>query len=124
MSHYEWHEPTYYCGDGYSSGPLLEADVAEGVRAHLYADYQDGVQVTLTVSGEGVRGVMGNRASTARSQDWPEVERFIPREEWPEEIYAGLRGPVERTPDPAVATAIAEFTAEYEDALDEAEQDD
>ena len=107
MTHYEWAKPNY--GDA-----LLVADVADDVRAELYVDYQDGLQVELIVSGEGVRGVMGDHASTARTQDWPEVERFIPREEWPEEIYAGVRGPAERTPDEAVAKAIAEARADWE----------
>lgn len=114
MSNYEWTEPAY-------SGPVLVADVAEDVTAKLYIDYQDGVQVTLMVSGEGVHGVMGNHASTARSQDWPEVERFIPREEWPVQIYAGVHGPDVRTPDEAVAKAVANAVREWEEAEDEAE---
>ena len=107
MAHYDWYRPGW-------SEALLAADVADGVTAKLYVTYQDGVRATLTVSGEGVRGVMGDHASTDRSQDWPEVERFIPREEWPEEIYAGVRGPAERTPDDAVAKAIAEAWADWE----------
>lgn len=121
MSHYEWREPRYYVGDGYAPGPILEADVADDAYASLYVDYQDGVRATIMVKGEGVAGGF---ASTDNSADWPEVEKYIPREEWPEEIYAGRRGPVERTPDPAVLKAVAEIAAEYEDALDEAEQAD
>lgn len=115
MTHYEWAKPGW--GDA-----LLVADVADGVRAELYVDYQDGVQVELIVCGEGVRGVMGNHASTARTQDWPEVERFIPREEWPEQIYAGLRGPAERTPDEAVTKAVADAVTDWEEALREADE--
>ena len=107
MTHYEWTKPSY--GDA-----LLVADVADGVRAELYVDYQDGVRVELIVCGEGVRGVMGDHASTARTQDWPEVDRFIPRSEWPEEIFGGRRGAGERTPDDAVAKAIAEARADWE----------
>lgn len=115
MSDYKWEAPTY--GDA-----VLAADVADGVTAELYVGYQDGVQVELIVRGEGVRGVMGDHASTNRTQDWPEVERFIPREEWPEEIYAGLRGSDVRTPDEAVAKAVAEARAEWEEAFREAEE--
>lgn len=115
MSHYKWEAPSY--GDA-----VLAADVADGVTAELYIDYQDGLQVELIVSGEGVRGVMGDHASTNRTQDWPEVERYIPREEWPEEIYAGLRGPDVRTPDEAVVKAVAEARADWEEALREADE--
>lgn len=114
MTHYEWFEPG--CGEA-----VLAADVADGVTAELYIDYQDGVQVELIVSGEGVRGVMGRYASTNRSQDWPEIERFIPREEWPEEINAGLRGPSDREPDPAVLEVVAKAVREWEESEAEAE---
>lgn len=107
MTHYNWFKPNW--GDA-----VLAADVAEGVTAELFIHYQDGVRVTLMVSGEGVRGVIGGHASTDRTQDWPEVERFIPRSEWPEEIFGGRRGSGERTPDDAVAKAIAEAWADWE----------
>nr|DAU97892.1 MAG TPA: hypothetical protein [Caudoviricetes sp.] len=115
MTHYEWAKPGY--GEA-----VLAADVAEGVTAELYVGYQDGLQVELIVRGEGVRGVMGRHASTNRSQDWPEVERYIPREEWPEEIYAGVRGPDVRTPDEAVVKAVAEARADWEEAFREADE--
>lgn len=115
MTHYNWFKPNW--GEA-----VLAADVAEGVTAELFVHYQDGVRVTLMVSGEGVRGVMGRHASTDNSQDWPEVERFIPRAEWPEEIYAGVRGPAERTPDEAVLKAVAEAAADWEEAFREAEE--
>lgn len=116
MSNYKWEEPCGYYGDVI---PVITAQVAEGVTAEVYVDYQDGVRVTLAVRGAGVTG---RYASTDNSQDWPEVERFIPREEWPEQIYAGLRGPAERTPDEAVAKAVAKAVAVWEEALREAEE--
>lgn len=109
MSNCEWTEPA-------CSGPVLVADVVEDVTAELYIDYQDGVQVTLLVCGAGVRGRMGRCASTDYTEDWPEVERFIPRSEWPKEIYGGRRGSGERTPDEAVAKAVAEAVKEWEEA--------
>lgn len=111
MSNYEWRTPDERY---YGPTPVLIADVADGVMAELYVDYQDGVRVTLAVRGDGVRG---GYASTDKTADWPEVERFIPRAEWPEEIYAGVRGPAERTPDEAVTRAIAEAVASWEEGL-------
>ena len=116
MSDYKWEEPRGYYGDVV---PVITARVAEGVTAEVYVDYQDGVRVTLAVRGSGVTG---RYASTDSSQDWPEVERFIPREEWPEEIYVGVRGPAKRTPDEAVTKAVAKAVAVWEEALREAEE--
>ena len=116
MSDYKWEDPSGYYGDVV---PEITAQVAEGVVAEVYVDYQDGVRVTLAVRGSGVAG---RYASTDNSQEWPEVERFIPREEWPEEIYAGVRGPAERTPDEAVLRAVASARADWEEAFREADE--
>lgn len=115
MSDYVWERPSGWCG---GPTPVLVADVAEGVTAELYVGYQDDLRVSIEVQGDGV---VGRRASTDNSQEWPEVERFIPRTEWPREIYAGKHGPVVRTPDEAVAEAVAEATADWEEALGEDE---
>lgn len=112
-----WTKAERFDGDG----ALIAADLDNGARAVIYGDYQDEIKITLLIFDSSLPG---GSASTDNTQEWPLVERYIPRSEWPEEIYAGLRGPVERTPDSVVAAAIAEFTAEYEDALNEAEQDD
>lgn len=111
MSDYEWRTPDERY---YGPTPVLIADVADGVTAELYVYYQDGVRVSLDVQGDGV---VGGRASTDKTSEWPEVERLIPRAEWPEEIYAGVRGPAERTPDEAVTRAIAEAVALWEEGL-------
>ena len=113
MSDYMWEEPSsaFY---GFEACPALVATVADDVDAELYVEYQDGVRVTLAVRGDGVRG---GYASTEKPQDWPEVERFIPRTEWPEQIYAGVRGPIERTPDGAVADAVSDAVRRWEDEM-------
>lgn len=46
---------------------------------------------------------------TMNTLDWPTVERFIPRSEWPLPMYAGMRGPKVRTPDEAVVDAIIAY---------------
>lgn len=113
MSDYMWEEPSsaFY---GFGACPTLVATVTDDVDAELYVEYQDGVRVTLAVRGDGVRG---GYASTDKTADWPEVERFIPRAEWPEEIYAGVRGPAERTPDAAVADAVSDAVRRWEDEM-------
>lgn len=103
MSNYKWEEPRGYYGD---LTPVIEAWVDEETLVQVYVEYRDEVQCWITVSGPDVHGVMRGHASTQCTQDWPEVERFIPREEWPEWMYAGVRGPDVRTPDEAVAKAV------------------
>lgn len=46
---------------------------------------------------------------TMNTLDWPTVERFIPRNEWPLPMYVGMRGPKVRTPDEAVVDAIIAY---------------
>ena len=46
---------------------------------------------------------------TMNTIDWPEVERYIPRAEWPEPMYVGQHGPKTRTPDKAITDAITAY---------------
>ena len=46
---------------------------------------------------------------TMNTIDWPEVERYIPRSEWPEPMYVGQHGPKARTPDKAITDAITAY---------------
>lgn len=48
---------------------------------------------------------------TMNTVDWPTVEKYIPRSEWPLPMYAGARGPKIRTPDEAVADAVTAYKA-------------
>ena len=54
--------------------------------------------------------------------DWPEIEKYVPREKWPEGMYVGKHGPTERNPDPAVETCLAK--AESRRCLDLTEGQD
>ena len=107
MSTYTWTPAAPFDGEN----AALAADVTDAVRAVLYIDYQDDLKVALAVHGEDIHGRFDGVASTDNPEDWDEIERFIPRGEWPEEIWAGRRGPAQRTPDPAVVAAIAEARA-------------
>jgi hypothetical protein len=110
MSNYTWIPAARFDGES----AVLAADVTDSIRAVLYIEYQDDLKVSLVIHGEDVHGRLDGVASTDRPEDWDEVERFIPRAEWPEEIYAGRRGPAERTPDAAVAAVIAQARTELD----------
>ncbi len=102
-SHYDWSP----------SAPLeenrvLEAVADDGALIHLYVWSQDN-----EVRSEFVINLPdGKFASTACSQDWDKVEQYVPRSEWPSDIYAGKKGPKHRTPDPAVNDLIQQVEAE------------
>ena len=46
---------------------------------------------------------------TMNTIDWPEVERYIPRDEWPLPMYVGQHGPKTRAPDKAITDAITTY---------------
>ena len=46
---------------------------------------------------------------TMNTIDWPTIEKYIPRGEWPAPMYAGQHGPLKRTPDKAITDAITTY---------------
>lgn len=44
--------------------------------------------------------------STASTADWPVIERYIPRDEWPTCMWAGQHGPSQRNPAPEVQAVV------------------
>ena len=75
----------------------------------IYGDYQDEIKISLLIFDSALPG---GAASTDNTQEWPLIERYIPRVEWPAEIWGGYHGPAERTPDPEVAAVVAQYVAE------------
>lgn len=103
MSHYDW-QPSAPVEENY----VLEAVADDGATIHFYTWAQDN-----EVKAEFVVDLPdGKFASTACSQDWDKVEKYIPRSEWPSVIYAGKKGPKHRNPDPAVHDLIQMVEAE------------
>ena len=69
-------------------------------------------------------GQVGVSPAYAGVEAWTDLERFIPRAEWPAEIDVGQRGPRWRHPDPAVVQAIDAYRQELAVLIAEAEDDD
>lgn len=89
-------------------GALIAADLDNGARAVIYGEYQDEIKISLLIFDDALPG---GSASTERTVEWHLVERYIPRAEWPAEIWGGCRGRGERTPAPEVAAAVAQYVA-------------
>lgn len=89
-------------------GALIAAGLDNGARAVIYGEYQDEIKISLLIFDDALPG---GSASTERTAEWHLVERYIPRAEWPAEIWGGYRGRGERTPAPEVAAAVAQYVA-------------
>ena len=111
MAHYNWHPAKYYD----APGAVLATNAPDGAHITFFLDsIDDDVQASFLVRHPG-----GYYSTTEDPDRWPELERYLPREEWPEEIYAGQHGPSERHPDPAVTKAIDAYRRMILDALDD-----
>jgi len=105
MTTANWTKAERFDGDN----ALIAADLDNGARAVIYGDYQDEIKISLIIFDSALPG---GSASTDSTQEWPLVERYIPRIEWPAYIWSADRAPAERSPAPQVAAAVAQYVAE------------
>lgn len=78
----------------------------------------DGAEISFSADAEGDGIVAHFRVelpdkefgrkhfATASTADWPVIERYVPRDEWPEPMYVGQHGPNQRHPAPEVQAVI------------------
>ena len=102
-----------------SDKPVTAKIFADGSWANMYldiVDYEPVAVITLNTAGAAY--------STETPQDWPAIESYLPRSEWPSIIYAGKRTDAYR-PHTAVDPLIAELVDEAwrEADLDYADDD-
>lgn len=108
MSSFNWEKAPYFY-----EGCDLIADLStedETILILFGADTFD-----WEIRAEFVVRVGRESYSTNNTADWPMVEKFIPRSEWPEEMFAGQHGPKVRTPDTAVQKVIDELKKQLEE---------
>lgn len=99
MSNFTWTEAPTWMPEA-----VLYTDLStdeDRVEIGFYLDYADGeINPSFSINENG---------EWFSTEDWPRVEKYIPRSEWPEEIFAGQHGPKVRTPDAAVQKVIDEL---------------
>lgn len=108
MSNFNWGKAPYI----YEDCDLI-ADLStdeETVILLFGADIFDG-----EIKAEFVIQIGREVYSTNSTADWPMIEKFIPRSEWPEEMFAGQHGPKVRTPDAEVQKVIDELKKQLEE---------
>ena len=101
----QWRKPTHQPAGLINSSArmILEAETKDADLIQLWSELrgeEDDPHISIVVLNSH------GRLDTDRTIDWPEIERRIPRDEWPVEIWAGKHGSKERNPDPAIVEAI------------------
>ena len=112
MSTYTWTEAPDWMPEA-----ILYTDLStdeKRVEIGFYIGYSDGeINPSFSVNDDG------NWFSTNSTEDWPTVEKYIPRAEWPEPMFVGQHGPKVRTPDMAILEAVEAFKKQIEADLED-----
>lgn len=108
MSDISWREPY----DHQRPWTLLSGTAPDGTS--VYLEVNEDVWATYPANGDAEGNLVdlilvkspaeAGIYSTESAADWPMVDQYIPRGEWPACISNGQTRP--RSPDPAVATAL------------------
>ena len=89
-----------------------------GLGREIAAAAPDGAEVRFSADVEGdeitahfivefpEKSCVRKCFSTASTADWPVIERYVPRDEWPDCMWAGSHGPKQRTPAPEVQAVV------------------
>lgn len=107
MSNFNWEKAPYFFDDCALIADLSAED--DAVTALFGAEIFDG-----EIEAEFVIQIGRESYSTNNTADWPMIEKFIPRSEWPEEMFAGQHGPKDRTPDAEVQKVIDKLKKQIE----------
>lgn len=105
-SRYSWRAGEY----PFTYGSLMTTN-SDGAVIEIAPTIQDGAVVADIIVHQGK-----HTFTTGNTEDWPDVERYIPRDEWPEEV-TGKPGGLE---DPSVRAFLDEQWAQaaIDDAFD------
>ena len=109
----------------WDAGAALIADAGANATIRLFIeDFDDEVRPVIAVEEMDEDFHRIGWYATDDCRTWTDLERFIPRAEWPAEINVGQRGPRWRHPDPAVVQAIDTYRQELAVLIAEAEDED
>lgn len=87
-------------------GREITATAPDGAEIRFSADVE-GDEITAHFIVELPEKEFGRKFfSTADTNDWPVIERYTPRDEWPTCMWAGQHGPKQRNPAPEVQAII------------------
>lgn len=102
----KWDSSVFDWRPGGSLGREITATAPDGAEVSFSAD-AEGDEIIAHFRVELPEKELGRKHfSTASTADWPVIERYVPRDEWPTCMWAGQHGPSQRNPAPEVQAVI------------------
>ena len=102
----EWDSDVFDWRPNGDLGREITATAPDGAEISFSAD-DEGDEIVAHFRVELPEKELGrNHFSTASTADWPVIERYIPRDEWPEPMYVGQHGPYTGTPATEVQAVV------------------
>lgn len=102
----KWDSGVFDWRPGGSLGREITATAPDGAEVSFSAD-AEGDEIIAHFIVELPEKELGRKYfSTASTADWPVIERYIPRDEWPTCMWAGQHGPSQRNPAPEVQAVV------------------
>lgn len=102
----EWDSDIFDWRPSGSLGREITAIAPDGAEIRFSADVE-GDEITAHFIVELPEKELGRKHfSTASTADWPVIERYVPRDEWPSCMWAGQHGPSQRNPAPEVQAVV------------------
>lgn len=106
MSNFEWTKAPAWMPDAALYADL--SDEATNREVYFCVEDRDGKPFPMFVVNDD-----DHWYTTESTEDWPVIEKFVPREEWPHPMYVGEHGPKIRTPDFEICVALMDYTADF-----------
>lgn len=102
----KWDSGVFDWRPGGSLGREITATAPDGAEIKFSADVE-GDEITAHFIVELPEKELGRKYfSTASTADWPVIERYVPRDEWPTCMWAGQHSPSQRNPAPEVQAVV------------------
>lgn len=102
----KWDSGVFDWRPGGSLGREITATAPDGAEVSFSAD-AEGDEIIAHFRVELPEKELGRKYfSTASTADWPVIERYVPRDEWPTCMWAGQHGPSQRNPAPEVQAVV------------------
>lgn len=102
----DWDSDAFNWRPSGNLGREITATAPDGAEIKFSADVE-GDDITAHFIVELPEKQLGRKHfSTASTADWPVIERYVPRDEWPEPMYVGQHGPDQRHPAPEVQAVV------------------
>ena len=102
----DWDSDVFDWRPSGSLGREITAIAPDGAEVRFSADVE-GDEITAHFIVELPEKELGrDHFSTASTADWPVIERYTPRDEWPICMWAGQHGPDQRHPAPEVQAVV------------------